>query len=496
MKTNQKSKETRRSKIFDRRKFLATGTAVAAAVTIVPSHVLGLQGQQPPSEKLNIAGIGIGGMGRGNVNACRNENIVALCDVDKKYAAGTFKAYPKATEYTDYRVMLDKQKDIDAVIIATPDHTHAVITMAAMQAGKHVFCQKPLTHTVVEARRITEYARANPKIMTQMGNQGHSSKQIRQVREWIQSGAIGDVKEVHAWTDRPIGNRPWSNFAVKELPTKFPPVPETLNWDLWLGPAKQRKYHTAYVPMKWRGWLDYGTGSLGDMGCHILDPSCWGLDLQNPSSITAEVEQFGPGLKDDVFPVSAKVTFEFPARVKQSQQKALVAIKKKFDKIPEKMLAALQLCPMKLVWHDGHFKVPRPSMLEEGKQLPASGAVIYGDKETILHSSHGAGGARIIPEDRWKNFTQPEQTIPRVQNGHTGDWVRSCKDGIPASSNFADYGGQLTEMVLLGVAAQRVPNEKLQWDGENLRFTNSDEANKYLHTEYRKGWSFDTGKFG
>ncbi|NQU22814.1 MAG: Gfo/Idh/MocA family oxidoreductase [Candidatus Nealsonbacteria bacterium] len=486
---NKNSRETRRSRTLTRRKFLAAGTTSAAALTIVPSYVVRARGQAPPSEKLNIAGIGIGGMGRGNVNACRSENIVALCDVDKQYAAGTFKAYPDAAEYTDYRVMLDKQKDIDAVIIATPDHTHAVITLAAMQAGKHVFCQKPLTHTVVEARKITEYARANPKIMTQMGNQGHSSEQIRQVREWIQSGAIGDVKEVHAWTDRPIGNAPWSNFAVRELPTEFPPVPDTLNWDLWLGPAKQRKYHTAYVPLKWRGWLDYGTGSLGDMGCHILDPACWGLDLLHPSSITAEVEHVGPGLKDDVFPISAKVTFEFPKRIKQSHRKALAKIKEKHGEIPEKMLEASQLCAMKLVWHDGHFKVPRPSMLEEGKGLPASGAVIYGEKETILHSSHGAGGAKIIPEVRWKEFEQPDKTIPRVQGGHTGDWLRSCKDGQPASSNFADYGGQLTEMVLLGVAAQRVPGEKLQWDGKDLRFTNNDEANRYIHTPYRDGWS-------
>ncbi len=490
MKTNRNSQNTKRSKTFNRRKFLAAGATAATALTIVPRHVLGGEGQTPPSDKLHVAGVGIGGMGRANLGVCKKDNVVALCDVDKKYAAGAFKAYPDAAEYTDYRVMLDKQKDIDAVIIATPDHTHAVITLASMQAGKHVFCQKPLTHTVFEARKITEYARANPKIMTQMGNQGHSSNQIRQVREWIQTGAIGDVKEVHAWTDRPIGNAHYSNFAVKQLPTEFPPVPDTLNWDLWLGPAKQRKYHTAYVPVKWRGWIDYGTGSLGDMGCHILDPSCWGLDLLHPSSVTAEVEHFKPGLKDDVFPISAKVTFEFPERVKQSLQKAFAAIEEKGGTIPEKMLAASKLCPMKLIWTDGHFKTPRPSMLEEGKGVPSSGAVIYGDKETILHSSHGAGGARIIPEVRMKEFKQPDQTIPRIHRGsHTGDWLRSCKDGKPASSNFADYGGQLTEMVLLGVAAQRVPGEKLLWDGKNLRFTNSDEANKYLHTTYRDGWS-------
>ena len=446
-----------------RRQFVRTvGAGAAVAFTIVPGYVVGARGQTPPSEKLNIAGIGIGGMGRSNLRACSGENIVALCDVDEQYAAGTFKAFPNAARYTDYRVMLEKQKDIDAVVIATPDHTHAVIIMAAIQAGKHIYCQKPLTHTVYEARKITEAAQAS-KVQTQMGNQGHSSEQIRLVREWVQSGAIGDVKEVHAWTDRPIGKQWWTNFAVKELPQGSQPVPETLNWDLWLGPARERGYNCAYLPFKWRGWLDFGTGSLGDMGCHILDPACWALDLRHPSSITAEVEYVKPGLKDEVFPISAKVTFEFPQRGK--------------------------LCPMKLVWHDGHFKVPRPSMLEDGRGLPESGAIIYGDKETILHGSHGAGGARVIPEARMKTFVRPEKTLPRVRGGHEGDWIRACKDGRPASSNFADYGGQLTEMVLLGVAAQRVPGEKLEWDGENLRFTNNDGANRYVHTPYRDGWS-------
>ena len=494
MKTNRNSQDTKRSKTFNRRKFLAAGAMGATALTIVPRHVIGGEGQTPPSDKLHVAGVGIGGMGRFNLSVCKKDNVVALCDLDKKYAARVFKAYPDAVEYTDYRVMLDKQKDIDAVIIATPNHTHAVITMAFMQAGKHVYCQQPLTHTVFEARKITEYARANPKIMTQMGNQGHSWHEIRLVREWIQSGAIGNVKEVHAWTDHPLGDRPWSNFAVKALPTEFPPVPDTLNWDLWLGPAKQRKYHPAYAPIKWRGWIDYGSGALGDMGCHILDPACWGLDLAHPSSVTAEVEQLAPGLKDDVFPMSATVTFEFPARVKQSFQKTLAAIKKEGGTVPKKLLAANTLCPMKLIWRDGgrdgHFKTPRPSMFKtEG--WPLSGAVIYGDKETIQHRAHGGSGVRIIPNARMKEFKRPKRTIPRIPlNGsHTGDWLRSCKDGRPACSNFADYSGQLAEIVLLGVAAQRVPGKKLLWDGEKLRFTNSEEANKYLHTTYRDGWS-------
>jgi predicted dehydrogenase len=444
-----------------RRSFLKTGTAAATVFSIVPGHVVGADGQTPPSEKLNIAGIGVGGMGRGNIGACRKENIVALCDVDSAYAGKTFNAYPQAKRYVDYRVMLEKQKDIDAVVIATPDHTHAVIILAAMQLGKHVFCQKPLTHTVVEARKVAEAAGVS-QVQTQMGNQGHSSESIRMVREWIQSGSIGDVKEVHAWTDRPDKGPWYANFAARDLPQDFPPVPDTLDWDLWLGPAQDRKYSPAYHPFKWRAWLDFGTGALGDMGCHILDPACWGLDLVSPSSIVAEVKHHKPELNGIAYPIAATVTYEFPQRGK--------------------------LCPLTLKWYDGVFQVPRPPMLEEGRNLPASGAVIYGEKETIMHGSHGAGGARIIPEERMKNFQQPEKTIPRVKDGHMGDWLRACKDGNPASSNFADYGGQLTEMALLGVAAQRAPGVKLNWNAEKLEFDN-EEANKYLHTPYREGWS-------
>jgi len=450
-----------------RRGFLATTAttaAAAAAITVLPSHVLGREGQTPPSDKLNIAGIGVGGMGGGNVRSCSRENIVALCDVDRKYAAGTFKRYPKAKTYTDYRVMLDKQKDIDAVIVATPDHTHAVISLAAMQAGKHVFCQKPLAHTVREARVLAAAAKKY-KVQTQMGNQGHSSESIRLLREWIQAGAIGDVKEVHAWSDRPIGGPWYANFAVKELPKSFPPVPDTLDWDLWLGPAKDRKYHPAYVPFKWRGWLDYGTGALGDMGCHILDPAFWALDLGQPTSVQAEVEHVKPELAPEVFPISSKLTYEFPAR----------------GKMP----------PLKLIWTDGHFKKKVPPMLEKGRRMHASGAVIYGEKETILHGSHGAGGMRIIPEARMKAFKRPDKSIQRVKGGHEGDWVRACKegkDGKPASSNFS-YGGPLTEMVLLGVIAMRVPGKKLLWDSKNLKFTNSPEATAFVHPAYRKGWT-------
>jgi len=448
---------------LSRRSFLKTGTATAAAFSIVPGHVVGANGKTPPSGKLNVAGIGIGGQGGGDLRQCAGENIVALCDVDSNHATNTFKRYPDAERYTDYRVMLEKRKDIDAVVIGTPDHTHAVITLAAIQAGKHVYCEKPLTHTVHEARVITAAARES-KVQTQMGNQGHSSEAIRLVREWIQSGAIGDVKEVHAWTDRPDKGPWYANFAARELPTKFPPVPDTLDWDLWLGPARQQKFSPSFHPFHWRAWLDFGTGALGDMGCHILDPACWALDLMNPTSITAEVKHHKPELNGLAYPIASKVTYEFPQRGK--------------------------LIPLKLVWHDGVYTVPRPPMLEAGRELPASGAIIYGEKETLMHGSHGAGGLRIIPEVRMKEFTRPGKTIRRVKDGHMGDFIRACKDGNPASSNFGDYGGQLTEMVLLGVAAQRTPGVKLNWNAEKFEFDHA-AANEFLHTPYRDGWSLE-----
>ena len=438
-----------------RRRFLKASSTAIPLFTIAPSRVFGA------NERLNIAAVGIGGIAKQNIKACANENIVALCDVDSKKAGPVFDAYPAAARYTDYRLMLEKQQDMDAVIIGTPDHTHAVIAMAAMQAGKHVYCQKPLAHTVVETRKLTEAAR-DAKVQTQMGNQGHSAEGIRLVREWIQSGSIGDVKEVHAWTDRPDSGGWWSNFAARELPQQVEAVPASLDWDLWLGPAAEQPYHRTYHPFGWRAWLDFGTGALGDMGCHILDPACWALDLVDPVRITAEVKHARPELAGVAHPIAAKVTYEFGQRG--------------------------NLCPMKLVWHDGTYEVPRPPMLEPGRKLPESGALIFGEKETIMHGSHGASGLRIIPEVRMQNFERPEKTLPRVKGGHEKDWIRACKDGIPASSNFADYGGQLTEMVLLGVIAQRMPGVTLRWNAEKMEFDNK-EANQYLHKTYRDGWA-------
>ena len=444
-------------KSISRRRFLSNSALGAFAFHVVPSSVFGADA---PSNKLNIAGIGVGGMGKGNLRRCEKENIVALCDVDSKYAGGVFKKYSKAKVYTDFRVMFDKQKDIDAVVIATPDHTHAVITMAAMERGMHVFCQKPLTHTVYEARKITEAARKY-KVQTQMGNQGHSSNEIRLLKEWLTDGAIGDVRQVYAWTDRPVGGAPWSNFAVRSRPKDTPPVPETLDWDLWLGPVAHRPYHPEYHPLKWRAWQDFGTGPLGDMGCHIIDPAFWGLDLGAPESVEATSTHWQKGVASETFPRASIIRFVFPARGKRP--------------------------PVKLTWSDGRLLPPRPDELEPGRKLPGSGALLIGDKGVIMHGSHGAGGLRIIPETKMQEYKRPAKTLPRVKNGHEGDWLRACKDGKPASSSF-EYGGALTEMALLGMLALRMKDQKLLWDSKNLKFTNNDAANELLHIKYRDGW--------
>ena len=325
-----------------RRHFLQTTAIVASAFTVVPRQVLG--GSGAPSNKLNIAGIGVGGMGAQNLKNCAAENIVALCDVDAGYAAKTFQTYPNAKVYSDYRVMFEKQKDIDALIVATPDHWHALIALAAIRAGKHVYVQKPMTHSLQEARVLTEAARAQ-KVATQMGNQGHSGDGTRLICEWIQSGTIGAVREIHAWTNRPV----WPQGVEVERPAETPPVPEGLNWDMWVGPAPYRPYHPAYVPGTWRAWWDFGTGSLGDLGCHILDAPFWALNLKYPSSVEGCISTYWQGLwkktdpRNENYPRSTIVRYRFPARG--------------------------DLPPLKLTWWDGGMMPPRPEGLEPDEEL-------------------------------------------------------------------------------------------------------------------------------
>lgn len=447
-----------------RREFLGAAGAVAA-FTVVPSHVLAGAAGQRPSDKLNLAAIGVGGMGASNINACSTENFVALCDVDDNYAAKVFNRFPDAKKYKDFRVMLDKEdKNIDGVVIATPDHTHSVVAMACIKRRKHIYLQKPLAHSIYEVRKLTEAAR-EAKIQTQMGNQGHSSDEIRMLYEWIQDGAIGPVREVYTWSDRPVGGDPWSDFPIMARPKETPDVPKSLDWDLWLGPVQHRPYHPIYHPMSWRGFWDFGTGALGDMGCHILDPAFWTLKLGQPTRVEATTTHYQPEVASETYPRASIVRYEFPARG--------------------------DMPPVKLTWTDGRLMPPRPRDLEPGRRLDGNGALFMGDKGTIMHGSHGAGGLRIIPEVKMRAYKRPEKTLPRVpkgQSGHEQDWIRACKDGKPASSSF-EYGGPLTEMVLLGVLAMRLKDQPLEWDPVNMKVTNVPEADKYIRPPFRDGWS-------
>ena len=438
-----------------RRDFLAAASATAT-FTIVPSFVVGANGQTPPSDKLNIAAIGSGGMGGVNINMLGGQNFVALCDVDDEKAAKTFEKYPNVPKYKDYRKMLEKHdKDIDAVLVATPDHTHAVAAMAAIKMGKHVYVQKPMAHDIYEARELTKAARKY-KVMTQMGNQGHATEEIRLIREWIQDGAIGDVTRVHAWTNRPGG--PWGWRQGMDVPKGSKPVPDYLDWDLWLGTAENRLYHPAYCPGIWRGWWDFGTGALGDMGCHIIDPIFWALDLGAPDSVEASCVE----LKDQSAPIASMITYKFGVR----------------GNMPA----------VEMIWYDGGLQPARPEELEPGRRMGSDdgGAIFEGSKGKLMFSGT-AGAPRLIPETAMQAYKRPEKSIARIKGSHEDDWVRACKTGEPASSNF-DYAGPLTETVLLGNLAIRA-GEKIYWDSKNLKVTNCTEANKFVRRQYRQGWS-------
>ena len=442
-----------------RRDFLTTGASLvgaATAFTIVPRHVLGGPREIPPSEKMNIAGIGFGGMGAANLANLSGENIVALCDVDHDYAAPTLQKHPQAKTYKDYRLMLDSQKDIDGVVIATPDHTHAVIAMAAIKAGKHVYCQKPLTHTVYEARMLARAAKEH-KVATQMGIQGHSMEGHRLICEWVAAGLIGAVREVDAWCSLsyyPWGHASWSS-AWSDRPKERPPVPASLDWDLWIGPAAMRPYHRAYHPQTWRCFWDFGCGMMGDRGAHTLDAVVAALKLGPPTSI----EGTSCGNTPEVHPLSAIVTFRFPARE--------------------------GMRPLKLTWYEG-TRPPRPDDLEDGRGVPDEGGIfIKGTQGTIMAGVYGES-PRIIPEKRMQAVKLPPKTIPRVKGSHEQDWVRACKTGEPAGADFA-YSGPLTETCLLGNIAKRVDG-RIVWDAENLKITNLPDANRFVRTEYRQGW--------
>lgn len=449
-------------KNITRRDFLKQSGMGAAAFMIVPNTVLGKShGHVAPSDKLNIAGVGIGGMGRRNLERMNTENIVALCDVDWDYAAKTFNDYPHAKRFKDWRVMLDEMgKSIDAVLVATPDHTHAVIAAHAMTLGKHVYVQKPLTHSVYEARLLGKLAKKY-KVATQMGNQGNSFNYPRQVTEWIQEGIIGEVTEVYGWTDRPI----WPQGLMK--PSDTPKCPDTLDWNLWIGPAEMRPYHPSYTPWNWRGWYDFGTGALGDMALHILDPVWQALDPGHPTSVIASSTMsnfFSP-------PHAEHITYTFPARAKKGKVK---------------------MPAFKLHWYDGGLMPPRPEELKDGEMMgdENGGLIFVGTKGKIMTGCYGMNPT-LLPFSRMENFKEPKQTVRRIPgaadiksvwdtNIHEQDWIRACKESpenrTETSSNF-QFAAPFTEAVDMGVMAVRLAgiyglHRELKWDGENMQFTN------------------------
>jgi predicted dehydrogenase len=439
-----------------RRNFLATAGTAATAFTIVPSRVLGAGGATPPSERLNIAGIGVGGMGAGDIGAVApNNNIVALCDVDSRHAGETFKKFPDAKQYRDFRKMFDEmEKNIDAVVVATPDHFHAVAAMAAIRRGKHVYCEKPLAHSVYEVRQLMEAANKH-KVVTQLGNQGHSFDSIREFCEWIWDGAIGNVHTIHAGCAA-------VNSGIDQLPSlsEKHAVPPTLDWDQWLGPAQWRPYHPAYLPGSWRGWVPFGNGTVGDWTCHVVDPVFWALDLGAPTSIQAKVNNYDPKTQADAFPKGEIITYQFPAKGKRG--------------------------PITMYWYSGTERIPRPEELDKDDKVVDTGAVVLGDKGAIMYGSHGAGGVRLIPGAKADAYKRPAKTIPRVKEHHW-DWLQAIRHGAKAGSDFA-YGGPLTEIAMLGVIAIKLPGTKLQWDATRLQFTNCPEANQFVNPPYRAGW--------
>jgi len=460
-----------------RRKFLGGAAFSAATFMILPCSVLGLRGGTSANGKLNLAGIGVGGQGGNDISAMAGENIVALCDVDRNYAAPIFKKYPDARKFTDFRRMLDEMKEIDGVIIGTPDHLHAFATMEAVRRGKHVYCEKPLTHSVWEARQVAEAARV-AKVATQMGNQGQASEPTRRLCELVWSGIIGHVREAHIWTDRPsqgLFNEYWPQGLGR--PKDEPPVPETLDWDLWLGPAPQRPYNPAYLPFKWRGWWDFGTGALGDMGCHTMDPVFRALKLGAPTSVQASSTR----VNTETYPLGSMVTYDFPARSKIPQ-----ANNRHVQGYSGKMAGGFAMPACKLIWYDGGLRPPRPDGLPQHALMGDNGRLLIGDDGFILGNS-------VYPEARAKQVEHLAKEIPRSK-GHYEEWLNACKGGEPPGSNF-DWAGPLTEAVLLGNVALRsqlrddLTLMKLLWDAPGLKFSNSEEANKFIRREYRTGWT-------
>jgi predicted dehydrogenase len=426
-----------------------------------------------PNNRLNVAVIGAGGRGGAAVTGIKDENVVAICDVDEERAGASLKSFTakfsdegtrleSAPRFNDYRKMFDQLGNkIDAVTISVPDHAHFPAAMTAMSLGKHVYVEKPLSHTVWEARELTRVAREK-KVVTQMGNQGHTHEGTRVLKEWVQAGVLGDVREVVSWTNRPFfppWREPLGTFKKPDHSKMIPVVPKSLNWDAWLCASAERPYDPAYMPgLKWRGWWDFGTGAFGDVACHIMDGAYWALDLGAPTA----VEAMSTGATEFACPVASVVTNYFPAR----------------GTMP----------PVKYTWSDGGLIPPLPAELELGRDLPAeAGTLLFGTKATVLCSFY-YDTVRIIPEAKMKEMAPslPAKTIPRVQGGPFAEWIRACKGGPKAGSNF-DYSGPFTEAVLLANVAIR-SRRRIQWDAAAMKVTNLPDANQFITKEYRPGW--------
>ena len=451
-----------------RRAFLAGTTTAAVTASgcatrmntaqVVPKKV-------SPNEKLNVAAIGAGGMGGGDISSCRRENVVALCDVDWDRAAKSFKTFPNAKKYRDYRNMLEDMPEIDALTISTPDHTHAPAAYMAMKLGKHVYVQKPLTHTVAEARLLTVTAR-EAGVATQMGNQGHSGNGVRDLCEMIWSGAIGKVREAHVWTHRPV----WENQG---RPDPLPPrvTPENMDWDRWIGSAPMRPYNRGYAPHDWRAWLDFGGGSLGDMACHIMDPVFWSLKLVEASDYTVEVVM-QDGRNEQTFAIATTIKYSFPARA--------------------------DMAAVDVYWYDGHWqkggervynRPKRPAGIPADQELGddnMNGSFLIGDKGIITTGEYG-GRSRLMPDEKMADYEKPDPWLPRVRaQNHYQNWLDACKGGEPACSNFA-YSGPFTEMVNFGNLTVK-SGKKLHWDNKKGVVTNVSNPGAIVSKEYRKGW--------
>jgi predicted dehydrogenase len=462
-----------------RRKFIRNAAVASAGFFIVPRHVIG-RGFIAPSDKLNIAGIGVGGKGESDLAEFAkspNAVIVALCDVDDRQAKKSKERFPKATYHKDFRQMLEKEKNnIDAVSVSTPDHTHAVAAMMAIQMGKHVYVQKPLTHDIFEARMLTEAARKY-KVVSQMGNQGASGDGVRQMQEWYNAGIIGDAHTIRVWTNRPV----WPQGFGK--PKNTAPVPAELEWDLWLGPAPWEEYREGYVPFNWRGYWSFGTGALGDMACHLVDPAFKTVGLGYPSEVECSVaaiyeQMWTASYYPDSCPAASSIKLKFPGK----------------NGKPD----------VKLYWMDGGIRPERPEELKPEEAMGdtdgSGGVIIEGTNGKMMCGTYGSN-PKLLPTSRMTEVSVPK-TLARVPEGHYVQWVNACIAGFgkkELSSSF-DYSGPLTEAVLMGNLALRAWNiknqqgrfigrKKLLWDAVNMKITNFDEANQFVRREYRQGWT-------